>query len=421
MAPVETKAFWSFFSKKDCLLPLLAYTVLSCTRMPQIVITGRFWAEEGRVFFRNAWDQPPLQALFTSYGGYLNLPANAAALAARWLMPLELAPYLTIGVALAIQLLAPVLLLTARDGWLRPAWVRVGCLALLLVSPQVGEGLLQTLHCQFQLTLCCGLLLALDIPPGRAARLRLILLFFAPLAGPVPFVLIPLFLIRALTDRARGRLLQATALAAGSAIQFLLFFHAVAGRGYALHPVMGLCAVTIHYLDVPLFGLAHAEATGKLIRAKLQQGFVPKQATLLPFAVFLPWLLATLAREAARPAFWLLAAAGAIAAATHVGAIGGARAMLDVLGGERYVFVPQTLLGLSVLALAATYTGWARAAFCCVVVWLLAVGAYAYADPWDVIATGPSWRAEVAAWRADPRHVLQIWPRGWTMTLAARK
>jgi hypothetical protein len=31
--------------------------------------------------------------------------------------------------------------------------------------------------------------------------------------------------------------------------------------------------------------------------------------------------------------------------------------------------------------------------------------------------TWPDWRTEVAAWQADPRHPLVIWPPRWTMTL----
>ena len=70
-------------------LPALAI----CARMPEIVIKGRFWAEEGDVFFHEAWVLPPMRALFRSYGGYLNLAANIGTLAARWLLPVSSAPH----------------------------------------------------------------------------------------------------------------------------------------------------------------------------------------------------------------------------------------------------------------------------------------------------------------------------------------
>ncbi len=398
-------------------LLLAAYALLLCARMPQIIIKGRFWAEEGHVFFSNAWTLPPLQALLTSFGGYLNLPANAATLAARWLLPLEWAPYLTISVALAIHLLAPLLLLSASDSWLRPWWMRAGCLLLLLLAPGVDEGLLQTLHCQFQTTLCCALIVALDVAPGWRHRLRLGLLAFAPLCGVVPIVLIPIFLFRAWTDRSRLRLTQAAALGAGSAIQLLGFFHAVAGRGYALHAVLALCAVTVRYLESPFLGLDHADALATLIKLRLSEGHVPWLVVMLPCVAFPALLLLTVRTRSSRPAFWLLTSGVAIAAATYIGAIGGAWPMIDGRSGERYVFVPQTLFALTVLALAATRTGWTRAVSYAAVAWMLCVGVNGYLHPWNTIANGPSWRPEVAIWRADPSHVLQLWPAGWSMTL----
>ncbi len=399
---------------------LAAYAALLCLRMPEIIIKGRFWAEEGTVFFENAWKLPAMQALLTSYGGYLNLPANGAALAARWLMPLEWAPYLTISVALLIHLLAALILLTATDAWLRPRVTQIAGLFILLLAPQIDEGLLQTLHCQFQLTLCCGLILALDVASGWRQYFRLSLLYLAPLCGAVPIVLIPLFVMRALIDRSKPRLFQAAALGGGAAIQLAFFFHSVPGRGYALHPFMALCVITLRYLEAPFLGVNVAEVTAKIIRNELSQGRPPLLAALPAALVIIPLTILTLANRRARPAFWLFASGATIAAGTYIGAIGGAWAMLDAQGGERYVFVPQTLFGLTVLALAMTYSNWVSRAAIVTLVWLLVVGAYCYTHPWKVIANGPRWRHEIAAWRHDPTHVIQLWPAGWHMTLTPK-
>ena len=134
-----------------------------------IVVAGRFWAEEGQHFFEDAWFMAPLPALFTSFGGYLNLVANAAAVLARWLMPLRLAPYLTISTGLFFQLCPPLLVLGARDAWLQPFNVRCSAWLLLLLVPASEEIWLQTLHCQFELSLCCAIILALDVETGWRA------------------------------------------------------------------------------------------------------------------------------------------------------------------------------------------------------------------------------------------------------------
>jgi hypothetical protein len=398
--------------------PLAVYGLLVCLRIPGIITGGRFWAEEGQHFFVNAWVLPTAAALFTSFGGYLNLIANAAPLAARWLMPLPLAPYVTIAIGLVFQLCPPLLLLTARDAWLRPRHVRLAALLLLLLVPASEEIWLQTLHCQFELLLCGGIILALDVATGWRALLRLGVLVLAPLTGPVVIAILPLFLLRAAWDRSWPRLVQASALGAAALVQLLLFFHAVPGRGYALHPALLLCAFTVRHLALPLLGVARADMIADSIRATLNASRLPLMAIILPIPVAAALIAVSLRQRAARPAFWFLCAGGMIAVASYFGAIGGVPSLLHhVRGQERYVVVPQSLFYLAVLVLATTASGWRRRLGWAVVFWLLCLGAYAFVTPLENVTRGPSWRDEVALWRADPSHVLQIWPVGWSMKL----
>ena len=415
---IESGANRPALQRRTIAAVLVCYALLLCVRAPQIIIKGRFWAEEGKVYFSNAWTMHPWTALFTPYVGYLNLPANAATLAARYLMPLELAPYLTISVALAGHLIAPLLLLTATDAWLRPLPVRLGCVLMLLLAPQVGEGLLNTICSQFQLALCCSLILALEIPPGRSRFTLFGLLFVAPLCGLVSIALLPLYFARAWADRSRPRFVQGCVLSAGAIIQLSLFFRDVPGRIHALQPLTALCVITLRYLDAPFLGLGHAASLADLLHQRLPHGHVPRTLLYLPVIAFGLLLFITLHRRRARPAFWLLAGGGAIGAFTYLGAIGGGGALVDSLSGERYVFVPQTLFGLTLLSLAAVYHGWTQRLCAFAVLWLLAVGAHAYARPWAIQANGPPWRREIALWRVDPSHAIKLWPAGWTMTLA---
>lgn len=402
-------------------LVLILFAALVCLRMPEIVIKGRFWAEEGRYFYHDAWVMPPLQALLAPVGGYLNIVANASTLAARWLLPLRLAPYLTIAAALAVQLCPPLLWLSARDEWLRPPRVRLAGVLLLLFVPASEEIWLQTLHCQFELTLCCAMILALEIERGTAAWLRLGLLFLAPLCGPGAIALVPLFFLRAIVDFSIARFGQAMVLAAGAALQLAFFFQAVPGRGYALHPRLLMAVIAVHHLALPFGGVPLAGTTAAWIRGQLATGHMPIVIIVLPALVFLPFLVATLLRRRSMAAFWLLFAGLLLAATSYFGAIGGLAGLLEPHLGERYSFVPQALFGLAALVLAATASK-RVAAFCwAVVAWLVVLGAYGYFQPWSFVADGPSWRPQVAQWQADPAHPLLIWPKGWTMTLEAQR
>ncbi len=399
-------------------LLLVIFGLLVCVRMPTVALEGRFWAEEGQHFFENAWVMAPQQALLAPFGGYLNLVANAAALAARWCVPLCDAPFVTVAVGLLFQLCPPLLLLTARDAWLRPALVRAAALLLLLLVPASEEIWLQTLHCQFELLLCCAITLALETETGWRVWLRLGLLALAPLCGPVATALIPLFVARAALDRSVPRTIEAATLSAAALVQMLLFFHAVPGRGYILHPVLMLCAFTIRHLALPFLGVGNANDAAAAIRASLRASHLPVVAIVLPLLVFASLLAASVRQRGACPAIWFAVAAVLLAVVSYVGALGGVASLLtDVRGQGRYVVVPQSLFYLAVLALAATTGGWAGRVGWAIVVWLLSVGAYGFVHPSVATVDGPDWRREVALWQADPSHVIRLWPSGWTMTL----
>ena len=402
-------------------LPLVAFAAIVCLRMPQIIISGRFWAEEGREFFHNAWIMPPTQALFTAYAGYLNLLASASALIACWTLPLPYAPYLTILIALLVQLCPPLLLLNARDRWLQPRHIRLAALLLVLLVPASEEIWLNTLCCQFELTLCCAIILALDVTFGRMAWVALAILALAPLCGPTAIVLIPLFVLRTILDRSRIRAIQTATLTATAAIQLLLFFHAVPGRAYSLDPFVLLCVLSVRHIELPFLGVSHADIVATLIRARLTAGYIPKWATLLPIILFGSLAAATLWHRCARSARWLLGAAAMIAAISYCGALGGAATLIDARTGARYSFVPQALLALALLAVAATSHRWTARASGFAVVWLLAVGAWEFVHPWPLISKGPAWRKEVALWQADPSHALEIWPSGWSVMLDPKR
>lgn len=384
--------------------------------MPQIVVKGRFWAEEGAIFFLNAWTLDPVRALLTPVGGYLNIAATASTLAGRWVLPLELAPYLTITAGWLFQLCPPLLLLLARDRWLDDRRIRLASLLLLLFVPAAEEIWLQTLHCQFELMLCGGIVLALNVPTGGRAVFALFLLLVGPLCGPGVIVLLPLFALRAVIERSPGRGVQAAVLGVGSAIQLLGFFSASAERAYVTDPVVLLSLVAVKHLAIPFLGIGFARATADGLRATLAAGLVPWVAVGAPVLAFVS-LAGVILFVRAWTALWLLAGAVMLAGSGYVGALDGAPALIHEFAGERYAFVPQSLVALSLLVLAASGPGKVRLLAAGLCFWLLVAGQQQFRKPWRTIADGPDWREQVAVWRVDPGVVLHVWPAQWTVRL----
>ncbi len=397
---------------------LAALAALICWRMPEVVEKGRFWAEEGKYFFANARTMPPLQALLTPFGGYLNIVASAGTLAARWLVPLADAPYVTIAISLGVQLVPPAILLGARDAWLAPPIVRVVACLLVILVPASEEIWLQTLHCQFQLALASVLIMALAV--RRSARTGdLLVLFLAPLSGPGAFAVLPPLLLRAATacraDRG-ARIAHACALAAGMALQIGFFFNLGAGRNLAVQPLLFACIFTIRHLVVPFLGLERADRVATALRAAAEAGHVPAWALLLPACVFGALLAAALRRQS-HVVLWLVCTGAGIAALSYYGALGGAAAMIDVRVGERYAFVPEAIFGLAVLALAATSRGATRLVATLATVWMLVVGFRDYRDTWPFVSHGPSWHGQIKRWTRDQAVPVRLWPEGWTLKL----
>jgi hypothetical protein len=393
-----------------------AIAALLFIRMPA-VLHGRLWAEEGIVFYEHAVTMPAWQALFLPYAGYLNLVANAAPVIARAMVPLEYAPWIITAIGLILQCCPAVLLVCARDAWLQPPLVRIAALLLIAAAPQVEEVWLQTLHSQFHLALCAAIILALEIPGRRLAIFAGVLLFLGPLAGPPACAMAPLFLVRAVIDRSWARLVQTCALGAGTALQLLLFYSHHSGRVYGIGPIVLLCIVYIKQIVVPLLGVKVAAAETARLQARIAAHLFPWRAVTVSLTLFAV-VCAAMVRGRQAPSIWLFLAACLTGWIGYYGAIGDRRLMLLIGAGGRYVFLPEVLASLAMLALASASMRPERWLARASVAVLVLVGIQDLRAYDKFIKTGPNWQQEVALWRHDHAHPIATWPTGWVMNLA---
>ncbi len=158
-------------------------------------------------------------------------------------------------------------------------------------------------------------------------------------------------------------------------------------------------------------------AYARPLETEIASGAVPWATVLVSLVIFAGTAALSLRKWREAPT-WLLVPALALAAVSYFGAIGAGPAFLDVAFGERYTFVPQVLIGFSLIAFAATRTGFFSriCGAACVLMIVVGIATFVQFDP--LIADGPDWRAEVASWRADPEHRLATWPDGWFVDLS---
>lgn len=412
---MRTQAAFTAF--RLALFPALA--VLIAWRLPLPLAEGRFWAEEGLVYYSRAWHLPALDALLALHSGYLNIVANAATLIAAHSVALENAPRATAAIALLFQLLPALLLATAAEPWLRRPFPLLAAVLLTILPVRAGELWLNAITSHFHLMACVGLILALVPRPGPVGHLRLALLVLAPLAGPGSAFLWPLLALRAWRDPARR--LQLAALTLGIAVQASLVLLAPAESrpfGAPLHVV--LAVLGLEHVLLPLLGGALTAPIAHAAYLAFEAGRPAWWLVALPLPVFAAaaWAVVTRADATTR---WLFLAGLWLATISYYAALTLGKHNMLLLGlGMRYAFAPSLLFGACLVGLAATTPApRLKQAATGLVWWLLAVGTVSYHDNPGFTA-GPSWAAQVAAWRANPAHVLEIWPPGWTMRLAPK-
>ena len=392
--------------------------------MPEIVFSGRFYAEEGSIFFHNAWKLPWYEALVAPLGGYLNIVATSATVLARHLVSIELAPYVTIIISLLFQLCPLILLLTSEEPWLNSRNTIVLALLLVITPPVSEEIWLNTLHSQFHLTLCAALILAFRPSTPKIELFRIALLLLGSLSGPGPALLLPLFLVRAVLDKSRGRALQASALALGVMVQLVWFYSAVSGRSYGMDPALFLGVMFTRQIVVPFLGHDQAvDITAKVLKG-ISSGNMPIWVPLVTCGAFATLASALLLRRRS-DLFWLFTAGCVVVVFSYYGAFVLNFPKTNLLlpdFGPRYYYVPQAIFALVVLGLAATGKDAVSKVSWIVVIWFVVIGLHEYFWPSNYFyAHGPDWRQEVAQWRKDPNHILRQWPQGWLLQLPTKE
>jgi hypothetical protein len=170
----------------------LTALVLLASRRPDAVLNPQFYAEDGRVFFQDAYNLGWWTALFHPYGGYFHaVPRLTSALAL--LAPLWLAPLVLNLVALGLQALPVDLLLAPRSAGWGSFKIRALMAGLYLALPNCGELNANITNSQCSLALIAILLLVASPPQNPWSRYvdGLFLLLFG-LSGPYCIFLFPI-------------------------------------------------------------------------------------------------------------------------------------------------------------------------------------------------------------------------------------
>lgn len=389
---------------------IIFFIGMECFRAPDILKYGRFWEDESALF-QYAWSHSFIETVCYVYGGYLNLAANISIWAAKTLVPLEYAPYVTTGTGLLFFILPLFLLLTAQDKWLQQFRTRLFATLLILLVPEHMELSLESLHIQFWLIFSTLIIILLESTPYQRYLKDGILLLCA-LSSMIAILLIPILGIRYLMDRNRFRLEQLCLLMIGGFIQFFICYNPYQARSFHFSFVDYLTVFFTRnfispFIGVNIYSFAYLESIYNLRENSLIP-IIPCIGAIL-FFIFMIYCIYKYPKIRIDIGILLLALIEMQFISIY-GAIGPVNWFYHLSWNQRYVFLTQIIIVLILLYLSANLPIKGQY-FCYVVIlWISCVGVFNF---YEIKQTAPfalTWKQQVTLWRSNPNVSFVAWP-----------
>lgn len=202
------------------LLAVFASMLLLVSRKPDSFLNAQFWAEDGRNWYADAYNNGFFHALLTPEAGYFQTFSRIVASLAQAL-PLSDGPLFFNLVAALLQVAVASFIVSDRMKTLLPErWTRYLLAFLYLSMPHAWEVFVNVTNSQWHLALLVCLIL-LSAPPvtglGKAADI--LAACISAVSGPFCLLLFPVAWTRAAITRSRHVLTIAVVITAGCLVQ----------------------------------------------------------------------------------------------------------------------------------------------------------------------------------------------------------
>jgi hypothetical protein len=222
LATVAESAKKSYCGPRECLVVILFGLLIAVTHRPDALLRAQFFAEDGGIWFAQAYNSG-VASLLSPYAGYYQaLPRFLALLALG--IPMHLAPFFMNAVGLLVELLPVYLLASKRTSNWGPIWMRLSLAALYLGVPNSHEIFATVTNAQWHLSPAVCILMFARPPVTRTARIFDIAIFVIfGLTGPFAVVLLPITFLFWLFRRYRWTLVPTTIFALTSFVQVRAF------------------------------------------------------------------------------------------------------------------------------------------------------------------------------------------------------
>lgn len=219
----KSNTIFGFSSLRFCLLILCACFILFCRR-PEALLEPQFFAEDGTIFFKDAYELPFWSSITKTYAGYFHaIPRLLAAYVS--LFPAKYAPLLYNSFSLVIAAVScSWIWLPHFRHLIRSDFARLLLVFIFLLSPN-QESLMKLSYVQWYillwLTLCCFML------PVKNWIITLLLTLVSILSvwtSAISFVLLPVWSIRSIFIEPFHKLMNAAIIVSSVAFMTAVYF-----------------------------------------------------------------------------------------------------------------------------------------------------------------------------------------------------
>ena len=197
------------------------------SRLPGALLHPQFFAEDGWVWYQQAYNLGWLRTLGITQAGYLQtLPRLAAGI--TLLFPMQWAPFIMNLAGAMVQVLPVTALLSRRCTPWGPLPVRILMAVLYIVIPNAPEIHIVMTNAMWHLAVL-QVLLAFSVPPlsWRGRVLDILLFGIGSVSGPFCMLLLPLVAVYYWVRRQSWTLVILGLLSAGVILQFFCLAHSV--------------------------------------------------------------------------------------------------------------------------------------------------------------------------------------------------
>lgn len=220
-------------------------SLITFLRSPDTLRVPELYAEDGRVWFADAYQRGPLHPLFVAHTGYLQtFPRLVADLGL--LVPLGRLPLLFVLVAVSVQVMPAALVVSRRFATLVPSFsVRLVLALTYLLIPNSTEVNSNLTNAQWHLALLAFMVVVADEGGRWWLAFDVVVVVLSGLTGPFVIVLAPIAVVVFLVRKQRWTLIPTAILCVAAVVQIVCLLTSRRGNHASLGVTPGRFAEII--------------------------------------------------------------------------------------------------------------------------------------------------------------------------------